>query len=72
MLIRGDAAFGKPGVYEHWEQETTGYAFRLLANGVLRQDVCLVVSVDGQRVQRHGAQVVEPLPDSPDLAGVAS
>ena len=29
LLFRGDAAFGKPEVYEYLEQEMIGYAIRL-------------------------------------------
>ena len=32
LLFRGDAAFGKPEVYEYLEQEMIGYAIRLSAN----------------------------------------
>ena len=35
LLFRGDAAFGKPELYEYLEQEKIGYAIRLSANAVL-------------------------------------
>ena len=38
LLFRGDAAFGKPGVYEYLEQEKIGYAIRLSANMVLQRE----------------------------------
>ena len=34
LLFRGDAAFGKPEVYEYLEQGKIGYAIRLPANQV--------------------------------------
>ena len=39
LLFRGDAAFGKPEVYEYLEQETIGYTIRLSANGVLQREI---------------------------------
>ena len=38
LLFRGDAAFGKPEVYEYLEQEKIGYAIRLSANTVLQRE----------------------------------
>ena len=39
LLFRGDAAFGKPEVYEYLEQEMLGYAIRLSANAVLQREI---------------------------------
>ena len=39
LLFRGDAAFGKPEVYEYLEQEMIGYAIRLSANAVLQREI---------------------------------
>ena len=39
LLFRGDAAFGKPEVYEYLEQETIGYTIRLSANAVLQREI---------------------------------
>ena len=39
LLFRGDAAFGKPEVYEYLEQEKIGYAIRLSANAVLQREI---------------------------------
>ena len=39
LLFRGDAAFGKPEVYEYLEQETDGYTIRLSANAVLQREI---------------------------------
>ena len=39
LLFRGDAAFGKPEVYEYLEQEMIGYAIRLSANVVLQREI---------------------------------
>jgi len=39
LLFRGDAAFGKPEVYEYLEQETIGYTIRLSANAVLQGEI---------------------------------
>ena len=39
LLFRGDAAFGKPEVYEYLEQEKIGYAIRLSANTVLQREI---------------------------------
>ena len=38
-MFRGDAAFGKPEVYEYLEQETIGYTIRLSANAVLQREI---------------------------------
>ena len=38
-MFRGDAAFGKPEVYEYLEQETIGYTIRLSANAVLQRAI---------------------------------
>ena len=38
-MFRGDAAFGKPEVYEYLEQEMIGYAIRLSANAVLQREI---------------------------------
>lgn len=39
LLFRGDAAFGKPEVYEYLEQERIGYTIRLSANAVLQRGI---------------------------------
>ena len=39
LLFRGDAAFGKPELYEYLEQEKIGYAIRLSANAVLQREI---------------------------------
>ncbi len=39
LLFRGDAAFGKPEVYEYLEQERIGYTIRLSANAVLQREI---------------------------------
>ena len=39
LLFRGDAAFGKPEVYEYLEQEKIGYAIWLSANAVLQREI---------------------------------
>ena len=39
LVFRGDAAFGKPEVYEYLEQETIGYTIRLSANAVLQREI---------------------------------
>ena len=39
LLFLGDAAFGKPEVYEYLEQETIGYTIRLSANAVLQREI---------------------------------
>ena len=38
-MFRGNAAFGKPEVYEYLEQEKIGYAIRLSANAVLQREI---------------------------------
>ena len=39
LLFRGDAAFGKPEVYEYLEQETIGYTIRVSAIAVLQREI---------------------------------
>ena len=43
LLFRGDAAFGKPEVYEYLEQETIGYTIWLSANTVLQREIALLL-----------------------------
>jgi len=39
LLFRSDAAFAKPEIYEYLETRQIGYAIRLPANQVLRQEI---------------------------------
>ncbi len=39
LLVRGDAAFARPELYEYLEQEKVGYAIRLPANQVIQEQI---------------------------------
>jgi hypothetical protein len=54
LFFRGDAAFGKPEVYEYLEQETIGYTIRLSANAVLQREIAhLLVRPTERPSQKH-------------------
>ena len=53
LLLRGDAAFAKPELYEYLEAKNIGYAIRLPANEVLQREITHLLTRPAQWPSRN-------------------
>src|ERR671918_803936 len=63
LLLRGDAAFAKPELYEYLEAKNIGYGIRLPANEVLQREITHLLTRPGQWPSRSpSSRITTSLP----------